>query len=895
MLEGIVIISISAVIYTAIKLNLENKRKLNSIEAQQSIEAIKMFSKEIEELRTAYITHEIRNGFIDKYGIHYDFFNKKPYSKIKDPEVKCFKDIFSNINNNFKIWNNEYIEKELENNKNVFDNIDGKSLDSQQRRAVVMDETNCLVLAGAGSGKTLTISAKAKYLIDVKGVSPKDILLISYTKKAAEEMSERIKKIGIDIKSLTFHKLGLDIITNHLKKRPEICEKSKLIIKEYFEKNVIFDKSQMEDLISYFAYYLNVPKDLEEFDNLGDAYDYQKNIDFQTIRGKISQNQILKEKIAQRKSVKETIKGETVKSIEEVIIANFLFLNGIEYEYESKYPYESSDTYKKHYRPDFYLPAYKIYIEHFGINKEGKTPWLSSIEEEKYIEGIEWKRKTHQEHNTTLIETYSYYNSDGILLEKLKELLTEHNVSFKEADKEKIYMSLYQKASDKYLKEFMALVTTFINLFKSNQFCEETFDVFLKDANAIKNPYIKERTVLFIRIVKKVYSYYRDILNEQGEIDFNDMINLATGIIKEDEYKISYRYIIIDEYQDISISRYKLIKAIKDKTSAKIMCVGDDWQSIYRFAGSDIKLFTDFNSYFGYYELMKIEKTYRNSQELINITGNFIMQNKQQIAKELKSEKNVGSPIKPINYSFNKVDAFKKALDEILGSSKNNDTILALGRNNFDIEFLNESKDFVIKKNSEDIQVIYKNNTEAKIRFLTVHRSKGLEADNVILINNENELLGFPNKISDDPLLSYVLTDQDHYAYAEERRLFYVALTRTRNNAYLLIPERNPSVFFKEIMKYSAMENVEGENNSFTVYCPLCRSGKLVERTNGMGKSFLGCSNYPQCKYTNNNTNILYNQIICIKCGGFMIKKTGQWGPFLGCSNYPKCKHTQKL
>lgn len=312
------------------------------------------------------------------------------------------------------------------------------------------------------------------------------------------------------------------------------------------------------------------------------------------------------------------------------------------------------------------------------------------------------------------------------------------------------------------------LIITFINLFKTNNY---KLDYFLK----IK----KDKDI--ISIIIDIYIMYEQELKSDSSIDFNDMISLATTYVKEHKIK-DYKYIIVDEYQDTSYVRFLFLKEIINKSNAKIICVGDDYQSIYRFNGCDLNMFLNFKKYFGYTKVLKINNTYRNSQELINVAGDFIMKNKRQLYKKLRSSKRLDKPIK-IMYG----DNLKKLISIIKLKYKN---ILILGRNNFDI-----NKYFKI--NSEGII----DDNDANIKYLTIHASKGLEEDVVIIINLKNDTLGMPSKIKDDKILKYVSTGVDKYPYEEERRLFYVALTRTKNEVYLLVDRKNPSIFVRELIK----------------------------------------------------------------------------------------------
>lgn len=365
--------------------------------------------------------------------------------------VNSFKQTYGNLNNIFSKWNAEFVASEKKRQSVLLANIDGKSLDAQQQDVVVSAEDNTLVLAGAGSGKTLTIAGKVKYLCEVKKVAPSEILLIAFTRKSADEMTERISsRLGIPITATTFHKLGLDTLKKARNESLDVLEDTSKFVNQYFEKELLKQPETVKLLLEYFAYYLHIPANMDNFDSLGEAYAYEKGMDFETIKSKFDRTQLVDSSVAKSRESKHTLCGEKVKSLEEVSIANFLFLNGVRYEYESKYPYQTNDANFKVYRPDFYLPDYDIFIEHFGVNKNGKLPWLSDIEEKKYLEGMAWKRQQHRTNGTKLLETYSYYSSQGVLLEKLEALLRQNRVKLKEVDYREVFDSIYKTQSDAY-------------------------------------------------------------------------------------------------------------------------------------------------------------------------------------------------------------------------------------------------------------------------------------------------------------------------------------------------------------------------------------------------------------------------------------------------------------
>lgn len=359
------------------------------------------------------------------------------------------------------------------------------------------------------------------------------------------------------------------------------------------------------------------------------------------------------------------------------------------------------------------------------------------------------------------------------------------------------------------------LFITFINLFKGSNYDILEFDNFLEENKKKINKFKRFRNERLLGLAKEIYEEYSFTLSKNKSIDFHDMINNA--IFAVEKYRIKkYKYIIVDEYQDTSLVKCKLLQVIKDVTGAKIMVVGDDFQSIYQFAGSNLNVFVNFSFFFPYSRVFKLENTYRNSQELLDIMGKFILKNKRQIKKKLISQKRNKIPVYICYYEKN----INEVLNEVLNSLDGD--VLVLGRNNKDI-----------------MNLRVKNG-----RCMTVHKSKGLEADNVIIVNLEDSINGFPNKICDDDLLKFVKKEYDSFLYAEERRLFYVAMTRTKKCNYLLVNKNKPSCFVEELLLDNS--NIKIMNDD--LFCPRCGS-KLVKRNGNYGE-FYGCKNYPTCRFT---------------------------------------------
>lgn len=182
-----------------------------------------------------------------------------------------------------------------------------------------------------------------------------------------------------------------------------------------------------------------------------------------------------------------------------------------------------------------------------------------------------------------------------------------------------------------------------------------------------------------------------------------------------------------------------------------------------------------------------------------------------------------------------------------------------------------------------------------RIKYSTVHSSKGLEDDFVVIINADDSRLGFPNKVEDDELLNLVLSSKSAFEYAEERRLWYVALTRTKSYTFILASQRNPSIFVEEIKDKCEILNHEmGEIDGGVVTCPSCKSGKLIRRESKLGSEFYGCSNYPYCKYSISDLKAVSRNLRCPMCDDFLVYRKGKYGVFYGCHSYPHCDYKKK-
>lgn len=333
--------------------------------------------------------------------------------------------------------------------------------------------------------------------------------------------------------------------------------------------------------------------------------------------------------------------------------------------------------------------------------------------------------------------------------------------------------------------KFLAIkkqIITFINLFKANGYSKNNIKIILQ----------KSSNISLLYLIYAIYLLYETNKESANILDFDDIILKTTEYLKNNKCSLPYKLVIIDEFQDTSLCRFNFVKEILNQTNASLCVVGDDYQSIYHFSGCDLNIFLNFSYYFPNVKIYKLETTYRNSDELVKTAGKFIQKNPNQVKKELKSSKHIAKPIKIVFYK-DASSILKKVLKLISGDKE----IFILGRNNFDLKKYTKKLPFKVQDNNK---IVFKNFANHNIRFLTVHAAKGLESDIVILLNLENTLYGFPSLQKDEKIISLIKTVQP-YPFEEERRLFYVGLTRTKSIIYLLVPKANPSYFIKEIKK----------------------------------------------------------------------------------------------
>lgn len=728
--------------------------------------------------------------------------------------------LFNNIKENYSeiiptnfdlnIYNENILNKEYYKYKEYFDNMYNEidpniHLDEEQIKAILADENHSLILAGAGTGKTTTMASKVKYLVDIKKVDPNKILVISYTKKATEELIKRINiDFNIPAKISTFHSIGYEYIKNYFKtKKCYIVDdnlKNKIFL-NYLKEKIFPDKAVLQEVMNLFnekntnetwifgKFLKQNFNKYNSYDEYFKAYKEYKRLSVSNLREHI-------ETVLERDYNQEyiyTINNELVKSKGEAIIANYLFIHNIPYKYEKIYK-DVLDDYKI-YKPDFTLNlgGQEVYLEYFGLsNYEGN-------ELNTYKKIMNKKIEYHKKHKNLFIKIDSMQSENIIKI--LHSELIKYGFNITRKSDEEIYDALLNRNP---LIEIFPLKNLFYNVISTIKSSSDRKKYSYISKNYIESLRNEEKIIheKQFSYISDFYKYYQNKLfnnpNKYG-IDFEDMLYYGKEcILRLDDNNFKYKYLIIDEYQDVSFEKYSLAQTIVNKNRAKITAVGDDWQTIYSYSGSRISYIYNFQKYFPNSKILNITRTYRNSQELINYTGNFIMKNEDQIKKKLISEKRLDNPIKFVSFDEgDEILELKKIINHI---HKNNPkhNILILARTNKTINDIFNDQDFV-----DDLgtKVKFMNYDDLTIDAMTIHKSKGLTADQVIIIGLNQSFPSngyykfwminlFSNKI-----------EQENIEFAEERRVFYVALTRTKNYVYLLVNQnpKNRSPFISEL------------------------------------------------------------------------------------------------
>jgi len=725
-------------------------------------------------------------------------------------------------------FSNEHFVKQRMNEYDYLFNKSPFPLDDFQKRAVIIDDTHNLVVAGAGSGKTEVLITRVAYLIERKpdGIDPKRILVLAYQNKAAEEIRKRLKeRFDADVEVKTFHSFGFKILKqSHVdSNRPLpdmqlIGDNSEAIYQSRI--NSIYSNAQNDadfrnDIINYMKSYGDnkITKPVTTSEEKEEYYKYMRNLTYKTLNGK-------------------DVKSEAEKAIMNFFITHYINGNNINILYESpakwmKYIGENGEHNIP--SPDFFFPDYDIYLEHWGIDKNGKVPkWFEGDNpSEKYNRDMNAKKKAFAEQTKfSLVET-TYWESNekdfdqnlqNKILEALKEKYPNKDFEFSPIPYEKLINKVWKDCQES-MKRLPSNIGTFITIAKTYSLSPAKIEKRLFTENW------SPKQKVFTNLALKIYNIYEKELRSNNQIDFSDMINLAVKELKQNEAlcKDAFDHILIDEYQDISAQRYELIKSLMNKNSnCKLFCVGDDWQSIMGFAGSDLDFFVNFSDYFDHPARTDLTINYRSVKSIVDTGAEIIKQNGScQLKKKTTANNKSLIPVKV--YSFEQHSPHKSNYEnqmvyydqmvqhcinkiEVFHQNGYEPTdILILSRIVSNIMLRNKLIDL---SRTKGVNVSTESRYFNSIPFMSVHRSKGLQAKVVFIVDVVEGLYGFPSELENPDIFEPAIKGRRKDKEEEERRLFYVAITRAKEEAIIYTQEGRESKFLDEIDEYVILEQI---------------------------------------------------------------------------------------
>ncbi len=792
-------------------------------------------SSQVKALRERTLTY-LKNNHVElKSLINNEFFKKTKFGNDLSSDVGKLVKVLSVNSTVVSVRNEQFVEREIVECTAFFEKLEGKGLTPEQKVSVVAFEDRNLLVAAAGSGKSSTLVGKVGYALYKKMYQPNQIIALAFNREAAQELNIRINKQlkpllnGVNVKARTFHALGAYIVKKVSRasgKRRSVANPKKF---EFRIEQAITTCLEIPQFRRSWINFLTLVKDtIPDVETFKTKDDYDQYVEY------------MREERRKGEPARFTaFSSDLVRSFEELSICNWLYAQGITFLYEKPFPYTPESW--ENFNPDFYYPDIDVYHEHFGLNHDGKAPQFRG----NYAEQAENKRVLF---NETIpgqwFETRSANFRDGTIFDLLESRLRAHGQTFNPRS----LVELEQRISDLKHEAPIGNIARIVELIKSSGVDKEEYKSLIR---LVDSPI---RAELFIDVIWPIFEEYNRKLQLDGKIDFSDMINLATTYIENGSFTSDVKFVLVDEYQDLSPGRARLIKALLAQHSDSVLFgVGDDWQAINGFAGSDLDLFMNFEKHFGATYEGYLTNTFRSAQGISDVAAWFVQENENgQKPKKVhsKTDTNTQNVVEMIGIRSDEdtIAAIEEQLNQLLdddNEQKKLRTVYLLSRYGIDNTY------GVSKGNIDYLNRKYKN--KFSFEFLTVHKSKGLEADFVFVVGvNGGRSFTFPSTMSTDPLVTALLAKTDTFPHADERRLFYVALTRAKTKVIVLFKSSRPSPFVLSLMH-----------------------GKYKGRVTVHGKT------PPK---------------VCTKCGeGFMVPKQGSRGPYSKCSNFSRCKHSVSL
>ena len=697
--------------------------------------------------------------------------------------------------------NDEHLAAVEHEDRPFFDSIERSPLTDEQRRAVICLDDRVRLVAAAGSGKTSTLVAKAAYAVRAGLVEPERMLVLAFNDAAAREANVRLRKVlgSFDghVRASTFHAFGLSVVGTARGRKPALAR--------------AIEQTRVRDQLAVFV------RDLRATDErFRSDWDLFRNVFFDR-SDEAAPMEIDGDRPLSRS-------GVLVRSAGECMIADWLWYHGVEFEYERAFAVDTVDADHRQYAPDFYYPGADLWHEHFALDRFGAAP----AHFENYAESITWKRGLHAAAGTDLFETTTAETDDGSALDRLATRLRQAGIELV-ADPNRPARGRPVIPEGRLLE----LVEKMLQRVR-------TMDAAQVDAIAASG---SARTRLLLRLVESIRGRWESMLDQEEAIDYEGMVIEAARAFENGLVEPQFDLILVDEFQDMSADRARLVRALLDRPGARLFAVGDDWQAINGFAGSDLEEMVGFEERWGAGTTLRLERTFRSSQPICDVAGTFVARNPSQLRKSVRS----GSPIveRPVLVQAVSAagqtaaaaawltDLQQKMSDaRRRGSPLQQRSVLLLGR----------------YRSTEELAPRTTGLPDLRCTFSTIHGAKGLEADYVVLLDVVSGTQGFPSTKVDDPALRSLLPAREQFPHSEERRLLYVALTRARRAVLVLTDGAKPSPFVLELVAEDGVAFINGQGAPAQL-CPACKSAVLVQRDGRYG-AFEACGSRTSCSFS---------------------------------------------
>ena len=748
---------ISLVEYNTEKINAERREKERQERARREAEKRVLLKSLREHLERDFLTS-------------YDFYQARCTAHISLAEYNTEKIIF------VQSWAERFL------------NPEAPKPDDEQAAAIGAVEGNVQVVARAGSGKTATLVNRALFLQQHCRIDADELLLLAFNKKAAEEMKERI---GTVPHVMTFHALAYALVqpTKMLLDEPE------------------GGQSQSRSLQAVVDQYLCNADYADQIRDLMMGHfrdDWERHEDWQRI---VSGGYGPKaaEILRSRRSLnRETLDGIFVKSFGETVISNFLFEHDISYKYEWNFRRNDGN-----YQPDFTVFTggnRGIIIEYFGLAGDPDYDKMSAQKRDYWRDSPGWE----------LIELFpcqlKHNNVDGFC-NLLKENLEAHDIPCNRLSEEQIW----DKIKPRSIYRFTTVVMGFIQRCRKLALTPDQLSEMIWNHQCVS-----EVEAQFLNLAQPLYAAYLEQLqsSEEETEDFDGLLQKATELVttgKTDFKRKSgagnlkrVRFVMIDEYQDFSELFYRLMEAFREQNPrARFFCVGDDWQAINGFAGSDLHFFQNFEQLFEDAHILHVATNYRSAQSIVDV-GNALMQGQGPPAcahKRIIGKVEIAdidalemTPQEEKEHSDNKLTpAVLRLVNKAINNDKDVALLSRMNRLSWRIGYEDNGKSPAKNKLEQFLELLRSHLPEdraEKVTILTAHKSKGLQGNVVIVLDAVPQCYPL---IHPDSIFTRIFGNTIERIIAEERRLFYVALTRAEENLFILTERDNVSPFLKDL------------------------------------------------------------------------------------------------